>query len=536
MTVSFLILDKIIPSKVVCSEGRFLPQNKNNVQRRFIVKKIIFIEPKPPDFHIFSRMPLPRLGTVLLGTILKEKGYDVKSYVEAVGELDLKDVLTADPVGISTITSTSSRAYEIARIVRKAGIPVFMGGPHVTYMPDEALEVCDYVLRGEADETIVDFIKALETGMGFEAITGLSYKKNGETIHNKTTSYCKDMDKFPCPDFSIVKGLEKDARKRLSITPIMTSRGCPYDCSFCSVTGMFGQKYRFRSKEKVIEELQLHKDNGGGWVFFYDDNFTADKKRTKELLRLMIEKGLTPTWTAQVRVDVAKDPELLDLMKRSNCHTVYIGLESVNPETLKAYNKKQSVEDIERCIKKLHEHGIRIHGMFVFGSDNDTVETIHQTVTFAKKNDLDSVQFMILTPLPGTSFFREMEKQERFITKDWSLDDAPHTVFEPKKMTYYELQYETLKATAKFYSIGQIIKRAIRMHIFNVSIKIYGRNLTKKWAKKNQYFLEYTKAITEKGKKIELVAKNTAEDVKEKFKQLEISGVLSNLNAARNLY
>lgn len=497
------------------------------------MKKIIFIEPKPPDFHIFSRMPLPRLGTVLLGTVLKERGYDVRSYVETVVELDLEDVLTADAVGISTTTSTSSRAYEIAKIVKKAGIPVFMGGPHVTYMPDEALEVCDYVLRGEADETIVDFIKALETGMGFEAITGLSYKKNGEVIHNKTTSYCKDMDKLPCPDFSIVKGLEKEARKKLEITPIMTSRGCPYDCSFCSVTGMFGQKYRFRSKEKVIEELQLHKDNGGGWVFFYDDNFSADKKRTKELLRLMIEKGLTPSWTAQVRVDVAKDPELLDLMKRSNCHTVYIGFESVNPETLKAYNKKQSVEDIKTCIKKLHDYGIRIHGMFVFGSDNDTVETIHQTVSFAKKNNIESVQFMILTPLPGTSFFREMEKQNRFITKDWSLYDAHHVVFEPKKMTYHELQAETVKATASFYSIGQIIKRAVKLHMFNVSIKIYGRNLTKKWAKKNQYFLEYTKAITERGKKIELAAKNTAEDIKEKFRRLELSGALTRLNTAK---
>jgi len=498
------------------------------------VKKIIFIEPKPPDFHIFSRMPLPRLGTVLLGTILKEKGYDVKSYVEAVGELDLKDVLTADAVGISTITSTSSRAYEIARIVKKAGIPVFMGGPHVTYMPDEALESCDYVLRGEADENIVDFIKALEAGSGFEAIPGLSYKKDGAIIHNKTVAYCKELDKLPSPDFSIVKGLGKEARKHFEITPIMTSRGCPYDCSFCSVTGMFGQKYRFRSKEKVIEELQLHKDNGGGWVFFYDDNFTADKKRTKELLRFMIEKGLTPTWTAQVRVDVAKDPELLDLMKRSNCHTVYIGLESINPETLKAYNKKQSVEDIEKCIEILHEYGIRIHGMFVFGSDNDTVETIQQTVTFAKKNDLESVQFMILTPLPGTSFFREMEKQKRFLTKDWSLYDAHHAVFEPKKMTYYELQSETLRATKRFYSIGQIIKRAVRMHLFNVSIKLYGRNLTKKWAKKNEYYLEYTKLITETGRKIELAAKKTAEDIKEKFRQLELQGVLSELNTVKS--
>lgn len=497
------------------------------------MKKIIFIEPKPPDFHIFSRMPLPRLGTVLLGTMLKEKGYDVKSYVEAVGELDLQDVLTADAVGISTITSTSTRAYEIARIIKKAGIPVFMGGPHATFMPDEALGVCDYVIRGEADEVIVDFIKALETGKGFEAIQGLSYRKDGEIIHNKLASYCKDLDKLPCPDFSIIKGFEKEAHKTLSITPIMTSRGCPFDCSFCSVTGMFGQKYRFRSKEKVIEELELHRDNGGDWVFFYDDNFTADKKRTKELLRLMIEKKLTPKWTAQVRADVARDPELLDLMQRSNCHTVYIGFESVNPETLKAYNKKQSVEDIESSIKKLHKHGVRIHGMFVFGSDQDTVETIHQTVAFAKKNDLESVQFMILTPLPGTSFFHEMEKQNRFISKDWGLYDAHHVVFEPKMMTYHELQAETIKATAKFYSIGQVIKRAVRLHMFNVSIKLYGRNLTKKWAKKNQYFIDYTKAITEKGKQIELAAKNTAEDIKEKFRQLELSGALSNLNTVK---
>jgi radical SAM superfamily enzyme YgiQ (UPF0313 family) len=497
------------------------------------LKKIIFIEPKPPDFHIFSRMSLPRLGTVLLGTVLRKNGYDVKSYVEEIAELDIEDLLTADAVGISTTTSTSTRAYEIAKIVKKAGIPVFMGGAHVTYVPDEALEVCDYVLRGEADENIVDFIKALEAGTGFDAIKGLSYRKNGEIFHNKAAGYCKDMDKLPCPDFSIVKGLEKKAHKKLSITPIMTSRGCPYDCSFCSVTGMFGQKYRFRSKEKVIEELQLNRDNGGKWVFFYDDNFSADKKRTKELLRLMIEKGLTPKWTAQVRVDVAKDPELLDLMQKSNCHTVYIGLESVNPETLKAYNKMQSVEDIQACIKKLHDHGIRIHGMFVFGSDNDTVETIHQTVSFAKKNNIESVQFMILTPLPGTNFFREIEKQNRFITKDWGLYDAHHAVFEPKKMTYHELQAETIKAAAKFYSIGQIIKRAVKLHMFNVSIKIYGRNLTRKWAKKNEYFLEYTKAITEKGRQIELAAKNTADDIKERFRQLEISGGLARLNIAK---
>lgn len=489
------------------------------------MRKIVFIEPNPPDFHLFTGVPIPRLGTVILGTRLRQNGYEVKSYVESIAELDLKDVLSADAVGISTITSTSSRSYEIAKLIKKAGIPVFIGGPHVTYMPDEALQYVDYVLRGEQDDNIVDFIRALETGKGLDKITGLSYRLQDGTIkHNSTPPFCKDMDSIPAPDFTLIAGLEKSGAKTLPLAPIMTSRGCPYDCSFCSVTGMFGQKYRFRSKERVLEELENHRKFGGDWVFFYDDNFCAHKKRTKELLHTMIQKKLTPKWTAQVRVEVAKDPELMDLMTRSKCHTVYIGLESINPETLKLYNKGQSVEDITNCIKTLHKKKIRIHGMFVFGSDTDTTDTIAETVRFAKKNDLESVQFLILTPLPGTRCYRDLDKEGRIITKDWSLYDAHHVVYEPKLMSYYDLQLETMRATKEFYSISQIVKRLARLDMFNVSLKAYGHNLTKKWIKQNQYFLEYTKALTEAGKRIELAAKKTAEDVKEKFNQIELSG------------
>lgn len=489
------------------------------------MRKIVFIEPNPPDFHLFTGVPIPRLGTVILGTRLRQDGYEVKSYVESITELDLKDILSADAVGISTITSTSSRSYEIAKLIRKAGIPVFMGGPHVTYMPDEALQYVDYVLRGEQDDNIVDFIRALETGKGLEKITGLSYRRQDGTIkHNSTPPFCKDMDSIPAPDFTLIAGLEKSGAKTMPLAPVMTSRGCPYDCSFCSVTGMFGQKYRFRSKERVLEELENHRKFGGDWVFFYDDNFCAHKKRTKELLHTMIEKKLTPNWTAQVRVEVAKDPELMDLMVRSKCHTVYIGLESINPETLKLYNKGQSVEDITNCIKTLHKRKIRIHGMFVFGSDTDTTDTIAETVKFAKKNDLESVQFLILTPLPGTRCYRDLDKEGRIITKDWSLYDAHHVVYEPKLMSYYDLQLETMRATKEFYSVTQIVKRLVRFDMFNVSLKAYGHNLTKKWIKQNQHFLEYTKALTDAGKRIELAAKKTAEDVKEKFSKIELAG------------
>lgn len=490
--------------------------------------KIIFIEPSPPDLHVFVGMALPRLGTILLGTKLKQHGHTVKSYVEALAEMDLKDVLTADLVCISTITSTTPRSYEIAKIIRSAGIPVVMGGPHVTYMPEEALKHVDFVMRGEADDYIIELVDAILSGRGYERIPGLSYYVDGKPVHNKTAPFCKDLDTLPIPDYSIVNGMEAKGIKRLSITPLMTSRGCPYDCKFCSVTGMFGQKYRFRSKEKILEELQVIKDQGVNWVFFYDDNFTADKKRTKELLRAMIDRKLTPNWTAQVRVDVAKDEELMTLMKKSGCHTVYIGFESVNPDTLKAYNKGQSVEDIERAIKELHRHGINIHGMFVFGSDLDTTATISETVRFAKKNDIETVQFLILTPLPGTRYYDELDKEGRIISKDWSLYDAHHVVYTPQRMSYFELQSETIRATKEFYSIGQIVKRALRFDIFTVTLKTYGRNVTNKWAESNQYFVDYTKALTSAGKStIELAARKTAEDIHQKFEKLRVSGAVA---------
>lgn len=480
------------------------------------IRKIVFIEPCSPNEHVFKRMPLPRLGTVILGTILEMSGYDVKIFVESIEEIDFKELLSADVVGISTTTSTAPRAYEIATLL-KGKILVFMGGPHVTYLPDEALKYCDFVLRGEADDCVVAFIRALEEGKGFENIPGLSYGKEGNTRHNRTPATCKDLNTLPCPDFTLIAGLEENYTKRLGITPVMTSRGCPYDCSFCSVTGMFGRKYRFRSNERIMEELRRNKEHGGKWVFFYDDNFCANKKRTKELLCEMIAQGVTPRWTAQVRVEIAKDPELLDLMVRSGCHTVYIGLESVNPETLKAYNKKQSVEDIRACIKALHARGIRIHGMFVFGSDQDTVHTIKETVEFAKKNDLNSVQFLILTPLPGTRCYRDLAEKKRIINTDWSLYDAHHVVFRPELMTPHELQRGMVDATKAFYSLWPIVRRAIRFDLFSVSIKAYGYSLAREWERKNQYFIDYTKRITDAGKTIEFAARKTAEDLKKRL-------------------
>jgi radical SAM superfamily enzyme YgiQ (UPF0313 family) len=498
------------------------------------IKKIIFIEPKSPGFHVYSMVQLPRLGTILLGTMLKERGYDVKIFVEEIKGINFAEVFEADAVGISTITSTAPRAYEIARQIKKLGIPVFMGGPHVTFLPDEALNYCDYVLRGETEETIFDFIRALETGQGFETVKGLSYHKDQQHIHNEKAPHCLDLDRYPVPDFSLIHGYG-ETRISCRVTPIMTSRGCPFACNFCAVTEMFGRRYRFRSTESVLEEIKAKKPR---WIFFYDDNFAANKEHTKEFLRRKIDAGITTPYGAQVRIDVAKDEELLDLLRRSNCDILYIGFESINPKTLDSLHKNQTKEEIEYAIEALHRHNIKIHGMFIVGAEHDDISTIRETVKFTKKMKLETVQFMMLIPLPGTSVFKTMNDEDRIICRDWSYYDGHHVVFRPKKMSFFDLQTETVKAYVRFYSLPRILKCLNRFDLWTMATRAFGRRVTRKWRRNNREFMENLKqlyhqageslsnagkGIHSAGVKLELRAKKTAEDIKEMIRHAKAS-------------
>jgi len=208
--------------------------------------KIVFIEPQAPNLHIFSQFPLPRLGVLILGTMMKARGWEVEVYVEDLRKIDFEDIAEADLVGISTITSTAPRAYAIADRIRGMSIPVLMGGPHVTFLAEEALEHADYVIRGEGEKALAAFIDAWEGGRDFADIPNLSRKVDGQVVHNPMLPQEKDLDVIPYPDFSLLKR-DPTRRKFHPPIPVQTSRGCPFDCSFCSVTSMFGKKYRFRS-------------------------------------------------------------------------------------------------------------------------------------------------------------------------------------------------------------------------------------------------------------------------------------------------
>ena len=485
------------------------------------IKKIVFIEPKSPGNHIYTRWNLPRLGTLQLGAILKKAGYEVTIFIEDIKGIDFEEVFEADAVGISTITSTAPRAYEMARQIRKAGIPVFMGGPHVSFLVEEALKSCDYVMRGEAEETIVPFIKALESGEGIESIPGLCWMAGVHPHMNEMPEHCMDLNRYPFPDFSLIKGKGK-FKGDSTITPIMTSRGCPFGCNFCSVTRMFGRRYRFRSVDSVMEELKSHQLD---YVFFYDDNFAANPAHTKELLRRMIAEGVTPKWSAQVRIDIANDPELLSLMRKSGCALVYIGLESINPKTLEELNKGQTPDEIESAIAKIQSVGINIHGMFIFGADHDDASTISQTVKFAKRTGLATVQFMILTPLPGTPVFHEMEENNRLISRDWGYYDAHHVVFRPKNMSYLQLQTQTIKAMMRFYSLPQIIKKLNQFDLWAMIVRTYGWRMTRQTRRNMRGFTKHMKELYHQAgdglstarQDIGLRARKTTDDLREYF-------------------
>lgn len=464
---------------------------------RRLVQKVLFIEPRNPRPHIFSRVAIPRLGCVLLGTILRDQGYEVKVVVEEISQPNLLALdFQPDIVCISSITPTMPRAMQLGDYYRQQGIPVVIGGPHPSFLPEESLGHADYVICGEADAALPELLAALNENRSLESIGNLCYHTPNGIRINPWRPFLEDLDSLPIPDYRLIHGWRPGKQ---SVVSIATSRGCPFGCRFCSVILLFGRKFRYNSIERVIAEIRQN-GSQAAHIFFCDDNFTANLQRSKELMRRIIAEGLQIEWSAQVRAEAARDPELLDLMARSGCFMVFIGMESINPATLKAFHKGQTVADIRTAVTTFHRYGIAVHGMFVFGSEADTLQVMRDTVEFSHEIDVDSLQYLILTPIPGTPVYDELATQNRLLHQDWQYYDGHHAVFVPQYMTPLELQLGTLRAMKRFYTWPSVLKRLWRRDWFFAKLKAHGRlHLQRSYREvKGGYFQQLKKQLFSK--------------------------------------
>ena len=369
---------------------------------------------------------------------LTPKDIEVGITDENIDQIDFDKHI--DLVGVTCNTWLAPRAYEIADEFRRRGITVVLGGIHPSMLPYEAIEHADAVVIGEAESVWSNVIEG--------------FRENRLRPFYRSPELPK-LEDLPVPRWDLLKN------RRYFYHTIQTTKGCPYDCEFCTVKAMSGGRYRYKPVKDTIKEMETLLDIEKKLFFFVDDNFIGNRKHTKELLRELI--SLKIVYFAQVSLNLARDEELLSLLAESGCRKVIIGFESLINANLKQMGKDKfyKVEQYTEDIMKIQSLGIEIQGSFMFGCDFDDETVFQKTVDFIKNANLCAVTLSILTPFPGTSLFRRFDKEGRLLYNDWRKYDGRQVCFKPKLMSPETLQngYNwTLQQVNSYESIFKRLK------------------------------------------------------------------------------
>ncbi len=410
-------------------------------------RKLVLVNPVNScrsGFSVNSSSRFPPLG---LGVVagLTPDGWDVELVDENFAPFTYQ---AANLVGITAFTSSANRAYQIAAAYRQRGVPVVMGGIHASMCFAEALQFVDAVVIGEA-ESVWPLVLA-------DAVQGrLKQIYRGQWL---------DLSGQQSPRRDIYDS-------SYMFASVQTSRGCPFDCDFCSVTTHNGRRYRRRPTNEVLDEIESIPHD---LLFFVDDNVigygTDSRRQALQLFQGMVERGLRKQWICQASINIADDPEVLEWAGRAGCRVVFLGLEAEDLDALTEVNKrlnmKRGVSSYEQTFDRIHQAGIAVLGAFIFGMDGDTPDKLRRRTDFMLNSGVDVMQVTVMTPLPGTQLFRRLQQDGRLLytnfPEDWVRYDLAELVHRPKHVERAELWEAIRQCAHRIYDLPTLKTKAKR--------------------------------------------------------------------------
>lgn len=427
--------------------------------------KVLFVNPpQTASKYKFMGVIAPPLGIAYMAGVLQENNIDVEILDATAEDMDFKDVekellkRKPDLVALTALTPTIGRALETAQVVKET-LPdsiVVMGGYHPTFNFIETLEDenVDIVIRGEGEYIMLNLVQALENQSGLHDVKGIVFedKNSKEIVVNPEAPLIQDLDELPFPALNLLpmkkyRLLDMDTH----MTTMITTRGCPMQCSFCSSAAMHGKKIRERSVENIVDEIEYLKTNYDiDTIAFMDDTFTLKKRKVMAICDEILKRNIEIMWGCTSRVDTL-DEKLLKKMKEAGCITIFIGVESADQQQLDNMCKNTTIAKIENAFKIAHKLKIRTIASVALGMPGDTKEIMNKTVKFVHKLKPNYAIYSLATPYPGTRFYKEAFEKNLIKIKDWSKYTLITPILETIDCSLNDMRKIQAKAFMKFY-------------------------------------------------------------------------------------
>ncbi len=437
-----------------------LPYREGNLMAKF--------RPKLPPFGIAYLIAV--LGKMGIHSILHDD--NLRKYSDDELRLLFRKYRgQVKAVGLTSITATIQQIPRVAKISKEElpNTPVIVGGPHARLLPEDIINMhdVDVVFASEAEMTIQSYAKSID----LSKIPGIYYKSNGKIVRSDHAQVIQDLDKIPFPAYESFNIAEyygtKGIVKRHPASFIITSRGCPYNCTYCSSKALNptqGKMVRFRSPENVLEEIDyITKDHGVREVFFSDDMFTAKKSHLYEICEGLIKRKVDLIWTCQTHVNHITE-DALRMMKRAGCHQICLGIEAGDPEIQKVINKNLNLAKVKTVVRMIQKVGIDVRASFMMGNQYETPKTLQRTIDYAKSIKPDFAAFRIATPFPGT-YLRQWASEKGYLADpNWeAMESSIYTLVTPDLPPGTVEQYVAKGFRSFYYSPQYAFRRLTRI-------------------------------------------------------------------------